>query len=41
MQGSTFQGMGGMANAWENLPGKGRPGQCRLVPSREREALLM
>ena len=37
MQLSTFQGKGGMINAGEYLPGKGRHGKCRVVPSRERE----
>ena len=37
MQGSTFQGKGGMVNAGQYLPGIGRYGKCREVPSRERE----
>ena len=37
MQGSTFQGEGGMGNAEKYLPEKGRDGKCRVEPSRKRE----
>ena len=41
MQGSIFQEEGGMINAGQYCPGKGRHGQYRAVPSSEREARQM
>ena len=37
MQGSPFKGKGGLVNIAWYLPGKGRHGKCRVVPSRKKE----
>ena len=37
MQGSPFKGKGGLVNIAWYLPGKGRHGKCRVVPSRKTE----